>query len=67
VTTNENKKKAGSFAAAKEGWLKLVVSYPNLSASDLAVAIALSTYMNSKSREAWPEIRTGTAQPSGAR
>jgi len=49
---------AGSFAAAKEGWLKLVASYPNLSGADMAVAVMLATYMNSKSRDAWPSMET---------
>jgi hypothetical protein len=49
---------AGNFAAAKEAWLRLVASYPNLSGSDMAVAIMLATYMNSKSRDAWPSMET---------
>lgn len=49
--------KNGGFQAAKEGWLKWCASYPNLSAADLAVAIALSTYLNSKSRDAWPSMK----------
>jgi hypothetical protein len=62
----------GNFQAAKEGWLKLCASYPNLSGSDYAVAIALSTYFNSKTRDAchhskgWPRILTATDQLSGA-
>lgn len=48
----------GAFNIAKEGWLRLVASYPNLSASDLAVAICLMTYVNSRSRLAWPSILT---------
>jgi hypothetical protein len=55
--TNEAKKRAGSFAAAKEQWLKLVASYPNLSGADLAVAVMLSTYLNSKRGDAWPSVR----------
>jgi Helix-turn-helix domain len=47
----------GGFQAAKEGWLKLCASYPNLSGADLAVGIALSTYMNSKTRVAWPSLQ----------
>src|SRR5262249_31160305 len=47
----------GSFAAAKEGWLKLIASHPDLSSADLAFAIMLSTYMNFKSRDAWPSVR----------
>ena len=46
----------GNFQAAKEGWLKLCASYPNLSGADYAVAIALSTYFNSRTREAWPSF-----------
>ena len=56
--TDENKKRAGGFAAAKEGWLKLVASYPNLSGADLAVAVLLSVYLNSRSRDAWPAMAT---------
>jgi hypothetical protein len=48
----------GAFQAAKEGWLKVCASYPNLSAADLAAAIYLSTYFNSKTRTAWPSIAT---------
>ena len=48
----------GGFQAAKEGWLKLCASYPNLSGADLAVLVALSTYMNSKSLDAWPSLGT---------
>jgi hypothetical protein len=47
----------GGFSVAKEGWLKMVASYPNLAGADYAVAIVLSTYMNSKTREAWPSMR----------
>ena len=54
--TEESKKRAGNFSAAKEGWLKLIASYPNLSGADVAVAVMLSTYMNSKSRDAWPSM-----------
>jgi DNA-binding transcriptional regulator GbsR (MarR family) len=48
----------GAFQAAKEGWLKLCASYPNLSGADLAVVIFLSTYMNSKTLNAWPSHET---------
>lgn len=48
----------GGFQAAKEGWLKLCASYPNLSGADLAVVIDLSTYLNSKRGDAWPSIDT---------
>jgi hypothetical protein len=51
------RERAGRFAAAKEGWLKLVASYPTLSGADLAVAIALSTYFNAKTRDAWPSMQ----------
>jgi DNA-binding MarR family transcriptional regulator len=50
--------KRGGFQAAKEGWLKLVASYPNLSGADYAVVIALSTYLNAKLLNAWPSIET---------
>jgi hypothetical protein len=59
--TRSNVPNCGNFQAAKEGWLKLCAAYPNLSASDLAVAIAISTYVNSKSRRAWPSIKTLSA------
>jgi hypothetical protein len=48
--------RAGGFAAAKEGWLKLVASYPNLSGADVAVAVMLASYMNTRSRDAWPSM-----------
>ena len=47
----------GGFSAAKEAWLKLVASYPNLAGADYAVAIVLSTYMNSQTRQAWPSMQ----------
>jgi len=46
----------GTFQAAKESWLKAIASYPNLSGSDCAIAMALSKYLNSKTYEAWPSI-----------
>jgi DNA-binding transcriptional regulator YhcF (GntR family) len=55
-TKSQRPDQRGGFQAAKEGWLKLCASYPNLSGSDYAVAIALSTYFNSKFGEAWPSI-----------
>jgi hypothetical protein len=55
--STDDSKKHGRFAAAKEGWLKLVASYPNLSGADVAVAIMLSTYFNARSRDAWPAMR----------
>lgn len=55
--SEESKKRAGNFAAAKEGWLKQIASYPNLSGSDVAVAVMLSTYFNSRSRDAWPSMQ----------
>src|SRR6476660_4954389 len=45
------------FAAAKEAWLMLVASYPNLSGADLAVVIVLFKYPNSKRGIAWPSTR----------
>jgi len=48
----------GGFQAAKEGWLKTVASYPNLSGADNAVAIVLATYLNSRTQEAWPSLET---------
>jgi hypothetical protein len=53
-----SKKRAGGFAAAKETWLKLIASYPNLSGSDVAVAVMLATYMNFRTRDAWPSMET---------
>lgn len=47
----------GNFQAAKEGWLKLCASYPNFSGADLAVVIAIATYVNSKTLDAWPSIQ----------
>jgi DNA-binding transcriptional regulator YhcF (GntR family) len=60
-TTNSRpfgKSGAGGFQAAKESWLKVIASYPNLSGSDCAVAIAISIHLNSKKGEAWPSIET---------
>jgi hypothetical protein len=51
---SDDAKTRGNFAAFKESWLKLVVSYPNLSGADVSVAVALSTYLNMKTRDAWP-------------
>ena len=48
--------KRGAFNAAKEQWLKIVASRPDLSGADLAVAILLSTYFNSKTGDAWPSM-----------
>jgi len=50
------KNSAGGFQAAKEGWLKVVISYPNLAGADYAVAVAISTHFNSKTAVAWPSI-----------
>ncbi len=55
---DHKKKNAGRFSAAKETWLRLIASYPNLFASDLAVGIALASYMNVKTRDAWPSMET---------
>ena len=48
----------GGFQAAKEGWLKLVASYPKLPGAAYAVAIALASYLNSKTGDAWPSMAT---------
>ena len=56
--TDDEKKKRGAFAKAKEAWLKIVASYPNLSGADYAAAIMLSTYFNQHTRKAWPSLRT---------
>jgi hypothetical protein len=53
---NAEQSKNGGFQRAKEGWLLMCASYPNLSGAVYAVAIALARYFNSKSREAWPSI-----------
>jgi predicted transcriptional regulator len=46
------------FQAAKEGWLKEIARHRNLSGADYAVAIMLSTYLNSRTYEAWPSLHT---------
>jgi hypothetical protein len=46
----------GGFQAAKEGWLTIIASYPNLSGADLAVAVVISKHLNSKTRDAWPSL-----------
>ncbi len=56
--TNGRKSAAGGFLAAKEDWLMRVASYPNLSGADLAVAIAISKYLNTKTNDAWPSMET---------
>ncbi len=48
----------GNFQAAKESWLKIVASHPNLSGADYAIAIMICTYVNSRTREAWPSLET---------
>lgn len=50
------KSNGGNFQAGKEGWLKTCASYPNLSGADMAVAVVISTYVNSKTHEAWPSL-----------
>ncbi|MEI7806613.1 MAG: helix-turn-helix domain-containing protein [Hyphomicrobiales bacterium] len=50
------KRPGGGFQAAKENWLKVVARHPNLSGADCAVAITISTYLNSKTGIAWPSI-----------
>jgi hypothetical protein len=57
----------GGFQAAKEGWLKLCASYPNLSGADCAVAISLSTYFNSKTGYAWPSFERLAADTNRSR
>src|SRR5262245_30861913 len=52
----DDAKTRGNFAAFKESWLKLIASYPNLSGADIAVAVMLCIYTNSKSRDAWPSM-----------
>ena len=54
----DEQKARGSFSAAKEQWLKLVASYPNLSACDIAVAVVIATYMNAHTGYAWPSMKT---------
>jgi hypothetical protein len=49
---------AGGFQAAKESWLKVLAAHPNLSGADYAVAITISTYLNTKLGEAWPALET---------
>lgn len=58
VAHTDRMKNVGGFQAAKEGWLKVVASYPNLSGADCAIAIAISTYLNSKTGDAWPSLET---------
>lgn len=53
---NQGEYQRGNFQAAKEKWLKLCASYPNLSGADYAVLIAVSTYLNSKTHDAWPSL-----------
>lgn len=47
----------GGFQAAKEAWLKALIAHP-VSAGALAVAVAISTFLNRKSGEAWPSHET---------
>jgi Helix-turn-helix domain len=54
--TKSDKQQAAGFQIAKEGWLKLLASYPNLSGADYAVAIVIASHLNSKDRKAWPSI-----------
>src|SRR4029078_12030606 len=51
-------KPKGGFQAAKECWLMMLASYPNLSGADLAVAIVIAKHMNSSSGKAWPSLET---------
>lgn len=50
------KPSAGGFQIAKEAWLLTCARYPNLSGADMAVAVAISRYVNSSSRIAWPSL-----------
>ena len=49
---------AVTFQARKEQWLRAIISYPNLSGADIVVAVAISTFLNSKKGYAWPSIET---------
>jgi hypothetical protein len=49
--------KSGIFQAAKEQWLMVLVSYPNLSGADYAVALAIAKHLNSKTNWAWPSMQ----------
>jgi DNA-binding transcriptional regulator YhcF (GntR family) len=48
----------GGFQAAKEAWLKALIAHPNLSGADMAAAVAISTFLNRKTGEAWPSLET---------
>src|SRR5689334_11808936 len=50
--------KRGGFQRAKGAWLVAVAADPRLSAADLAVAITLSRYLNSRTGYAWPSHQT---------
>jgi biotin operon repressor len=65
--TEEEKKKRGHFAAAKEQWLKVCAAYPNLSGSDMSVVVMLSTYMNFKTQNAWPSMNRLAADTNRSR
>jgi helix-turn-helix protein len=52
------KLEVGKFQAAKEGWLKAIARDPRLSGADLAVAIVIATYLNTRTGDAWPSIIT---------
>jgi hypothetical protein len=50
--------RATNFQAIKEGWLKAIAQYPNLSGADCSVAIVIATHLNFRKGEAWPSIAT---------
>lgn len=54
----ERRSRSKNFQIAKEGWLKAAASYPNLSGSDYAVLITISTHLNFTTNTAWPSIKT---------
>ncbi len=54
--TEKSPEKAGGFQAAKEQWLMILASHPNLSGADYAVAVVIAIHLNSKTGKAWPSI-----------
>jgi hypothetical protein len=54
----QTKSTSANFLMARDGWLKTVASYPNLSGADMAVAVVLATYLNRQTGTAWPAIET---------
>jgi hypothetical protein len=53
-------KTSRAFLIARDGWLKTVASYPNLSGADVAAAVALAMYFNRKTGTAWPSMETSS-------